>query len=136
MGFYWLIITTLAVWRVTHLLAAEDGPWDIVIRIRKRMGHSFAGRLLDCFYCLSLWVAAPFAYFVGESIRERFYLWLAFSGGAILLDRVTSKEAAPLPYIEEGGETDAMLRKSEKPVADDLSQTESESDHSRNPGAS
>lgn len=120
MRFYWLIISTLAVWRVTHLLSAEDGPWDIAVRIRKKMGNRFGGRLLDCFYCLSIWVAAPFSYFVGESVRERFYLWLAFSGGAILLDRVTSREA-PLPYIEEGEETDAMLRKSEKPGADNLS---------------
>lgn len=120
MRFYWLIISALAVWRVTHLLSAEDGPWDIVVRIRKKMGSGFAGRLLDCFYCLSLWVAAPFAYFVGETVRERFYLWLALSGGAILLERVTSREVAPFPYIEEG-DTDAMLRKSEKPVADDLS---------------
>lgn len=118
--FYWLVIAALAVWRVTHLLSAEDGPWDVVVLIRKKMGSGFAGQLLDCFYCLSLWVAAPFAYFVGESVRERFYLWLAFSGAAILLERVTSREAAPLPYIEEG-ESDAMLRKSEKPAADDLS---------------
>ena len=123
MRFYWLFISTLAIWRVTHLLSAEDGPWDILVRIREKMDSRFPGRLLDCFYCLSLWVAAPFAYFVGESVRESFYLWLAFSAGAILLDRVTSREAAPLPYIEEGAETDAVLRKSEKPVADDISRT-------------
>lgn len=118
MRFYWLVIGTLAVWRITHLLSAEDGPWDLVVHVRKKMGSSFGGRLLDCFYCLSLWIAGPFAYFIGESIRERFCLWLAFSGGAILLERVTSREAAALPYIEEG-ETDVMLRKSENPTADD-----------------
>jgi hypothetical protein len=96
------------------------------------MGNRFAGRLHDCFYCLSLWVAAPFAYFVGESARERLYLWLAFTGGAILLERVTSREAAPFPLVEEGGETDAMLRKSEKPVADDLSRSQTESNYDRN----
>ena len=121
MRFYWLIIGTLAAWRVTHLLSAEDGSWEIVVRIRKTMGGGFAGRLLDCFNCLSLWVAIPFAFFVGESARERFYLWLAFSGGAILLERITSSEAAPLPYIEERGDSDVMLREREKPVADDLS---------------
>ncbi|HTS36407.1 MAG TPA: DUF1360 domain-containing protein [Candidatus Solibacter sp.] len=116
---YWLVISVLAVWRVTHLLTAEDGPWDIIVRIRKKIGNGFWGRLLDCFYCLSLWAAAPFAYLVGESIRERFTLWLALSAGAILLERGTSKEVGPPPYFEDGGQDNAVLRTGEDPTPSD-----------------
>ncbi len=119
MRFYWLIISVLAVWRVTHLLAAEDGPAGVIVRIRKKIGNGFWGRLLDCFYCLSLWTAAPFAYFAGESIRDRLTLWLALSAGAILLERGTPKEVAPPPYFEDGGQDHAVLRTGEDPTPND-----------------
>ena len=113
MRFYWLAVGILAVWRLTHLLSAEDGPWKLVVWLRRKAGNGFWGDLLDCFYCLSLWVAAPFAFFLGEDARERFCLWLALSAGAIILDRVTSNEPAPPNYFEHGGENDVLLRKSE-----------------------
>lgn len=101
--FYWLILGILGVWRITHLLQAEDGPWNIVIRVRRAVGNGFWGELLDCFYCLSLWISAPFAYILGESLTEQLLLWPALSAGAILVERVTIREQEPLPapYIEE-----------------------------------
>lgn len=87
---YELAIGILAVWRVTHLLFAEDGPWDVVIRLRRRAGPGGWGRLLDCFHCLSLWVAAPFAVLLGGWWAERLLLWPALSGGAILIERLAA----------------------------------------------
>jgi hypothetical protein len=87
----WVPIAILGVWRITHLLAAEDGPADVVVRLRRAAGDGFWGRLLDCFYCLSLWVAVPFALVVGQRWLERVLLWLALSAGAILLERTTSR---------------------------------------------
>lgn len=113
MRFYWLLVGTLGVWRITHLFSSEDGPWNLTVSIRRKAGNGFLGKLLDCFYCLSLWVAFPFALFIGEARREKFCLWLAFSAGAILLERTTPNLQAPLTYFEDGGQDDAMLRKSE-----------------------
>jgi hypothetical protein len=104
MNFYGLILGTLAVWRITHLLRSEDGPWDFVVRLRMRAGKGFWGRLLDCFYCLSLWTSAPAAVLLGASWEERIFLWLALSAGAILLERITWKPAgidAPAQYRED-----------------------------------
>ena len=92
MDFYRLVIGVLVVWRITHLLAAEDGPWDIVILLRRQAGAGFWGKLLDCFNCLSLWVAAPLALLLGGGWAGRLLLWLALSGGAILLERLTSRD--------------------------------------------
>ena len=36
MHFFWLIVGILGAWRVTHLLHAEDGPWDVVMGLRRR----------------------------------------------------------------------------------------------------
>ncbi len=118
MRFYWLVLGLLATWRITHLLQAEDGPWDLVVRLRRAAGKGFFGKLLDCFYCLSVWVAAPLAAAIGETWLERLLLWPALSGGAILLDRFTAKreEAEPAAYWEE---EDVVLRKEQAAVSGD-----------------
>lgn len=113
MKFYYLILGTLCVWRITHLLNAEDGPWDIVVRLRQRAGETFWGKLLDCFYCLSVWIGLPFAIYMGESIGEKFVLWLALSAGAILLERITNRtfDVMSTPYFEPEENNHVMLRK-------------------------
>ena len=97
MRFYWLIIYTLGVWRLTHLLSVENGPWDLMLRLRASLGRGFWASLLDCFYCLSLWIAVPFALLAGDTWRNELFLWLALSAGAILLERVTSNTKAVTP---------------------------------------
>jgi hypothetical protein len=114
MKFYTLILGILAVWRITHLLNAEDGPWDALVRLRRAAGRGFVGELLDCFYCLSLWIAAPLAAALGTGIGEKLLLWPALSGAAILLERLTTpKQPTNGPYWKEE-ELDVMLRKEEK----------------------
>jgi hypothetical protein len=99
MQFYWLILGILAAWRITHLLNAEDGPWDLFAKLRRLAGSGFFGGLLDCFYCLSLWVAAPLAWFLAGGWEQRLLLWPAISAGAILLEKATARETAA--YYEE-----------------------------------
>jgi hypothetical protein len=111
MKFYGLTLGILAVWRIAHLFNAEDGPWQILVRLRRRAGSGFWGELLDCFYCLSLWVAIPFAILISEQWRERLLLWLALSAGAILIERLTREEQeAAAHYSEEGEGQHGMLR--------------------------
>jgi hypothetical protein len=95
----WLrfVLAVLAVWRVTHLLAAEDGPGEVVARLRARLGAGLLGRLMDCFYCLSVWVAAPFAGFVAQRPVDLVVVWLALSGGASLLERATAPRVGITP---------------------------------------
>ena|SRR5687767_14623778 len=95
MRFYWLALGILCVWRVTHLFNAEDGPWDLLLRLRQRAGTGFWARLLDCFYCVSLWIAAPLAYLIAKQWKERLLLWPALSAGAILLERLSKRASQP-----------------------------------------
>jgi hypothetical protein len=96
---YWFVLGALGVWRVTHLFNAEDGPGEVLVRLRRLAGSGFWGKLLDCFYCLSLWIAVPFALVLASGWRERLLLWPALSGAAILLERA---QGPPAPhYLEE-----------------------------------
>lgn len=103
MAWYGLVVGVLAVWRATHLLRAEDGPGDAVARLRSVAGSGFWGKLLDCFYCLSLWTAAPAAALIGGTSLQKLLLWPALSAGAIMLERLTAGDGdrAPALYYED-----------------------------------
>jgi len=112
-----LLVGALGVWRLTHLLAAEDGPWDVIVRLRRAAGHGVWGQLLDCFHCLSLWIAAPFAAVLGAGWRARLLLWPALSAAAILIERWASAprrrpeaEPAAARYFEDEEEVPDVLR--------------------------
>jgi hypothetical protein len=94
-----LAIGILGVWRITHLLHAENGPWNAIERFRGLIGCGFWSALFGCFYCLSLWVATPFAVFLAGDAKQRLLLWPALSGGAILIERLTSPDLASSPAI-------------------------------------
>jgi Protein of unknown function (DUF1360) len=114
MKLYRFFLGLLTVWRITHLLQAEDGPGDLSVNLRRKAGDSFWGRLLDCFYCLSLWVAAPLAFLLGESWWERALLWPSLSAGASLLEQATGAalRIPTAPFAEDPAKEDdhGMLR--------------------------
>jgi hypothetical protein len=84
----WLV-GAFAVWRVTHLLHDEDGPWDLARRTRERLGGGPVGRMVACFYCLSVWVALPFVPWVTSAWGSGLVVWAALSGAAIVIERLS-----------------------------------------------
>ena len=111
MGEPWLrfLVALLATWRLAHLAAYEDGPWDILVRLRAALGNGMLGHLLDCFNCASLWVSIPFAFFAGNGAAAWAVAWLGLSGGACLIDR-WSRPPLMIQPINAQGESDALLR--------------------------
>jgi hypothetical protein len=97
-------LATLATWRVTHLLAEEDGPADAVVRLRRRAGSGWTGDLLDCFYCLSVWVAVPCSAGLAGRYRANPLWYLAVSGAACLLEQATRPAGDAHPYNEHGAQ--------------------------------
>lgn len=87
----WLFaLCVLATWRLTHLLSREDGPGDVIVRVRALLGDSWLGSMMDCFFCLSLWVAIPLTWAFDLGLPQSLLLWLAMSGAACLLERVSA----------------------------------------------
>jgi hypothetical protein len=63
----------LAVYGVSHILVWEDGPWDVLSKIRYWFGVRYAeggarygvgglGNLLNCQICTSVWITFPIAW--------------------------------------------------------------------------
>ena len=90
-------VAVLAVWRLCHLVAHEDGPWDAVVRLREAAGDGAWGRLMDCPYCQSLWWAAPAAAWLADDwhwpLLPALALWLATSGGACVIEKLSERTA-------------------------------------------
>jgi Protein of unknown function (DUF1360) len=84
-------LAVLATWRLAHLVVYEDGPGDVVVHLRARAGLGWAGKVMDCFYCTSVWAAVPLA--AGVAGRRRLYplTVLAVSGAACLLEQATGR---------------------------------------------
>jgi len=115
-----LLLAVLATWRVTHLLASEDGPGDSIVRFRARLGPGVIGSMLDCFYCLSMAVAAVAAVFVSANVLDWLVFCLAISGGACLLERAGREPVVFQPMSQPTeGDVNNVLR-SETHGASDL----------------
>ncbi len=123
-------LAVLATWRVTHLLASEDGPADSIVRLRALFGQSIFGKLMDCFNCLSLWVAAPAALFVSRKPVEWLFCWLATSGAACLLERMGQESVViqPMSHPSEGGITHVL-----RPETNGVAQQSNAVDTAENP---
>ena len=78
------VLCALAVWRIAHLLVRENGPWDLIARLRATLGSGVLGRLMDCFYSLSFLISLPPA--IWMSGRRFLVPWLALSAMACLLE--------------------------------------------------
>ena len=105
---YWLGLGMLAVWRATHLLHVEYGPWGLLAWSRAKASRFGLGDLMACFYCLSFWTAAPVAWWLVSSWQGRFIAWFALSAGAIFIEvRVMG---APQESYGEEERSNGLLR--------------------------
>jgi hypothetical protein len=93
------VLASLATWRVSSLLVREEGPYALLARARGALATSMIGGALECFYCASLWVAAPIALWLSGPTRAWATTWLALSGAAILAERATMR---PEPQPVDG----------------------------------
>jgi Protein of unknown function (DUF1360) len=127
---FWIrfVLAVLATWRVTHLLANEDGPKDIIVRIRRLLDQNLFGALMDCFNCLSLWIAVPAALFVTFKPINWLFSWLAISGAACLLQRMIEEPVVlqPAPQTAEGDSLDVL--RSETHAAQELANADTVSE--------
>ena len=86
------LLCVLATWRVSHFFVLEDGPWDIVVKLRIWLGDSVVGSLMDCFYCTSVWIALPITVLIAYDLWSWIVLWPALSGAAALLEQASQRE--------------------------------------------
>lgn len=98
------LILALATWRLSSLLANEDGPFQVFERLRQaagveidkegyRIGSNQFTKGLLCVWCNSVWCGAMLTalFLISAKIAVLASLPLALSAGAIVIDEAISK---------------------------------------------
>ena len=83
-------VMTLAVWRVSFLIAQDEGPFSLIEKVRSRIDpnqSSWLGRGVRCVGCVSFWVSLAAALIVQASAWE----WLGMAGGALLIHKAVTR---------------------------------------------
>lgn len=82
------LLSSLAVWRICHFLAHDDGPWYFMFTIREKAYDAewwAVYEWLTCVKCNSVWIAFPFAAAIAP-MGWLFVTWLALSTATIMLE--------------------------------------------------
>lgn len=92
------VLAILACYRLSQFVAFDDGPFDLMLKIRELIGvydYDESGRaksgfaqLIGCPYCLGIWFALPLALFLqyGSPVLA----WLGIAGGQAFLEALAS----------------------------------------------
>jgi len=99
--FVWLLLTVLAVWRVTALIAYEAGPFDLLVALRRGLVRIGLGRLVGCFYCLSIWTSCAVV-LVFPVDRNTPLVILGIAGAVAIIERALT--GAPTTGPEQGAD--------------------------------
>ena len=92
MELQYFVVLSFCVYRISHLLSQEDGPFNFVINFRKLFGKSQLGQLMDCFFCISIWISFILSFiFVKDTIGNILMEGFAISGAAVAIHKLTSK---------------------------------------------
>lgn len=92
MMYFKFILAVLAVYRLCHMLAVEDGPFDIFFRVREAVQNKFGpahwvSRGFNCPLCMSFWVSlvTNILIFPGADFVTFCLYWLALTGGVSVI---------------------------------------------------
>lgn len=97
MDYLRLVVASMAVYRVAHMLAREDGPFDLFTRWRDRIGQrNWIGRGFHCVLCISFWLSIPAALWVLNTwitglIFDMTIFWLAIAGLVLVFHQLEGK---------------------------------------------
>jgi len=95
------VVSVLATWRITALVAYESGPFRSLEALRRFLVVIRLGRLVSCFHCLGVWLAAVVALLVFRWEPSVILLWLALAGAVSIIERWLGGTTSP------GGTEDA-----------------------------
>lgn len=95
------LILALATWRITSLLVNEYGPFNLLERLRyrlgvrydeslQRIGTNVVAEAFTCMWCLSVWVGMvlSIALYAMPVLSVWLFLPFALSAGAIVIERL------------------------------------------------
>lgn len=86
----WITLATLATYRLSRMIALEDGPADVFSSTREWVGQlTWTGRGLHCVLCLSFWLSWLVALLLPLATWQEYILAsLGIAGGVVVIHKV------------------------------------------------
>lgn len=82
-------LSVLAVYRISYMMAKEEGPFSIFLSLRDAFDQStWIGRGLNCPLCISVWISSVVAsvmLYGTQDILGFIRLWLAIAGMCLII---------------------------------------------------
>jgi hypothetical protein len=84
------LLALLGVYRLSHMIAMEDGPFDMFAELRDAVGQrTWIGRGLHCVLCVSFWASLLGALgLLPMGVATFVLVWLGLAGGCLVLHRL------------------------------------------------
>ena len=83
----WLIVASLAVWRISAMICYERGPFGMLISVRRLLVRMSLHRLVTCFHCTAFWVSIVVVGILYGAQPLSLLVALGASGAASILER-------------------------------------------------
>ena len=97
----YLLIGSFACYRITQLIVMDDGPFDIIQKLRIRLGvydygengssTKALGRLFGCPYCIGVWVALILTLTLFPIGWLTIAYWFGIAGAQSLLENIAPR---------------------------------------------
>lgn len=89
------VLAALVVYRLARLLALEEGPGGVILKLRAACGgydlgpdgqpRTNLGRGINCPHCIGVWLALPAGIWLGGVEWHSLVYWLALAGAQSFL---------------------------------------------------
>lgn len=93
-----LLLAFLGAYRLSHMIAMEDGPFDALAELRDRVGQGdWVGRGLHCVLCVSFWLSLSMAGWLAIAGLATWgvvwLVWLGLAGACLVLHKLLYRGA-------------------------------------------
>lgn len=86
-----VVLSALAVYYLTYCITQLDGPGDVFLKLRDKWLSGVFRDAVSCFYCLSVYIAVPFALMQYTSLYGFVIMTFGIAGGAVVIYEVVER---------------------------------------------
>ncbi len=88
MVYFTFLVAALATYRISFMIAQEDGPFDLFSKLRGMVGQrEWYGRGMHCTLCISFWISLLAACFISPSWIMVIPYGLGIAGAVLVAHR-------------------------------------------------
>ena len=84
---FWLVVTSLAVWRISVMICYERGPFNLLTQLRRLLVRMSLDRLVTCYHCTAFWVSVIVVGILYGLRPLSIVIVFAASGAASIIER-------------------------------------------------